>query len=281
MAADAVWPRPQMDASRITWPSSREQRQLVARRPVRPAGREPRQQLLLAHRADPAGDALAARLVAEERGDPQERVDQVGASRRRPSRPRSRGSPGRPRLLEGERQVERVGSDEHAGRPAEQDRLRPRPVAARRRPGPAGRRASPRTRPRRRPAAATAARQAEELACPCDPGVPIAAKAAPPSATIAGTLTSVSTLLTAVGLPNRPDLDRERRLVARLAAPALDRVEERRLLAADVGAGAAPDLDVEGEARAQDVVAQVAGRAGVRRSHGPCARAASGYSPRR
>ena len=36
------------------------------------------------------------------------------------------------------------------------------------------------------------------------PSVPIAAKAAPPSATIGGTLTSVSMLLTAVGLPRRP-----------------------------------------------------------------------------
>ena len=54
-------------------------------------------------------------------------------------------------------------------------------------------------------------------------------------------------------LPEQADLDRERRLVARLAALALDRFEERGLLAADVGAGTAPQLDVEGEAGAQDV----------------------------
>ena len=64
-------------------------------------------------------------------------------------------------------------------------------------------------------------------------------------------------------LAEQPDLDRERRLVARLAALALDRLEERRLLAADVGAGAAPELDVEGEARAQDVVTEEAGFAGA------------------
>ena len=46
-------------------------------------------------------------------------------------------------------------------------------------------------------------------------------------------------------LAEQPDLDREGRLVPRLAALALDRFEERRLLAADVGAGAAPELDVE------------------------------------
>src|SRR5262249_30253082 len=47
--------------------------------------------------------------------------------------------------------------------------------------------------------------------------------------------------------------DGERGLRARLAAEALDRVEDRRLLAADVGAAALADLDVEGEAVAADV----------------------------
>ena len=51
------------------------------------------------------------------------------------------------------------------------------------------------------------------------------------------------------GLAEQPDLDRERRLVPRLAAVALDRVEDRRLLAADVGAGAAEELDVEARRR--------------------------------
>ena len=57
-------------------------------------------------------------------------------------------------------------------------------------------------------------------------------------------------------LPEEPDLDGEGGLVPRLAALALDRVEERRLLAADVGARAAPDLDVEPEAVAQHVAAK-------------------------
>ena len=72
-------------------------------------------------------------------------------------------------------------------------------------------------------------------------------------------------------LAEEPDLDRERRLVARLAAVALDRLEERRLLAADVRAGADPQLDREAvEATARD----------ARRSR-PASRAwASGYSAR-
>ena len=88
--------------------------------------------------------------------------------------------------------------------------------------------------------------------------MPISANAGPPSSTIGSTLTSVSTLLTTVGCPNRPALDRERRLVARLAAVALDRAEDRGLLAADVGAGALAQLDVEREAVAEHVVAEQA-----------------------
>src|SRR6185369_7917872 len=46
-------------------------------------------------------------------------------------------------------------------------------------------------------------------------------------------------------LSEQPDLDGKGRLVARLPALALDRLEEGRLLAADVGAGPATQLDVE------------------------------------
>ena len=57
----------------------------------------------------------------------------------------------------------------------------------------------------------------------------------------------------------------ERRLEARLAALALQRVEQRRLLAADVGAGAAVHGDFAVEAGAEDVPAQVPAR--VRFAH--------------
>ena len=77
MADDAVWPSPQIDASRIAWPISRSRSQLLVARPDARAGREPGQQLLLADAADPARHALAARLVAEELGDAPERVDEV------------------------------------------------------------------------------------------------------------------------------------------------------------------------------------------------------------
>ena len=59
-------------------------------------------------------------------------------------------------------------------------------------------------------------------------------------------------------LPEQALDDRERRLVARLAAVALDRAEDRGLLAADVRAGALAHLDVEGEAVAEHVAAEIA-----------------------
>jgi hypothetical protein len=72
---------------------------------------------------------------------------------------------------------------------------------------------------------------------------------------------------------------RERRLLAGLAAEPLDRVEEGGLLAADVGALAAPELDVEGRARPHHIVTEQTGRPGLvdgMRSR----RVATGYSPR-
>src|SRR5207245_3556051 len=59
-------------------------------------------------------------------------------------------------------------------------------------------------------------------------------------------------------------LHRERRLVARLAAFPFDRIEQGGLLAADVGAGAATDLDVEAQPLPQDVVAEEAAGPGLR-----------------
>lgn len=52
--------------------------------------------------------------------------------------------------------------------------------------------------------------------------------------------------------------DGEGRAVARDAALALERLDERRFLAADVGAGAQMNLDIEGAARAEAIVAEQA-----------------------
>ena len=87
------------------------------------------------------------------------------------------------------------------------------------------------------------ARRSRRRACRASSATPSFAYSAPPIAMIGGTVAIVSTLLTTVGAAYRPCDRRERRLRARLAALALERVEQRRLLAADVGAGAAVDDD--------------------------------------
>ena len=53
---------------------------------------------------------------------------------------------------------------------------------------------------------------------------------------------------------------RERRLEARLAGLALERIQQRRFFAADVGAGADERVDVHVDAAALDVLAEQAGR---------------------
>ena len=150
----------------------------------------------------------------------------------------------RARALEGERQVELVGGDEAAGRAAEQHRPQRSRRRSRRRPARAARAAWCRTAPRRCRAAATCARDAEQLgprrALGTDRGVGRSA--------LEHDRQHVDQRLDVVDhgrLAEQAALDRERRLVARLAAVALDRVEERRLLAADVRAGAVAQLDVE------------------------------------
>ena len=75
---------------------------------------------------------------------------------------------------------------------------------------------------------------------------------------IDGTLAIDSTLLMTVGRRVEAGDRRERRAQPRLAAAALERVEQRRLLAADVGAGAGVHDDLEVEAGAEDVLAEVA-----------------------
>ena len=54
------------------------------------------------------------------------------------------------------------------------------------------------------------------------------------------------TLLTTVGLPNKPLMRRQRRLGAHHAALAFEAVQQRGFLAADIGAGADADFHVEG-----------------------------------
>ena len=135
IALDAVWPRPQIDASRIAWPISSSS--ASSSRPMPAAGRAASrcEQLLLAHRADAAGHALAARLVAEEGGDaPQDRrqVDAVVEDHddaRAERRPDGARRPRRSAAISSS-----SGPTKTPGGAAEQDRLQCAPSAGARRP---------------------------------------------------------------------------------------------------------------------------------------------------
>ena len=236
-------------------PSSSSERQLVARRRAAVRG-EPMQRLLLAHGSDAARHALAARLVAEERGDAQHDVGtrstlvvehhhDAGAERRA----------GGARALEAS-----AACRARPGRRTRRPRRRAAPPVGRRRTPPrarSARAASCRTAPRRGRPRDVAARR-RRAACRSMPRVPDRGeRRRRRRARSASTFDERLDVVDDGRLAEQADLDRERRLVARLAAVALDRVEERRLLAADVRAGAAADLDVE-RSRAEDVVAEQA-----------------------
>ena len=268
--------------------------------PARPA-RVPRvrpetqagERLLLADRPDPARRALAARLVAEEGRDPHQHLARGRRSRRtrrpRPSRAsrsrratsskvsgrsRSSGPTNTPAAPPSStacsccRRDPARALDQVAERLAERDLVDARPLDV---PGEAEQ-----LRP---------GRVLVPISCGSSASVryisEVSAYAGPPWASTGRMLISVSTLLTTVGLPNTPTCHRERRLGPRLAAEALDRVEDRGLLAADVGAGAAADLDVEREPVVEDVLTQVAVVAGGLDRVAAGARCDSGYSPRR
>ncbi len=83
---------------------------------------------------------------------------------------------------------------------------------------------------------------------PAERVVPISRYQAPPWMAISAAAQNVSTLLTTVGCWPVAVRDRIGRAIARDAALALQGLDQRRLLAADVGAGAHVDRDVEVEA---------------------------------
>ena len=276
-ALDAVWPSPQIDASRITRPRSASR----ARSPLgsRAVGGQPVQRLLLADGADPARHALPARLVPEEGGDAQQERHQVDGVVEDHHHARAERRARGPRALERERQVELVGPDERAGRAAEQHGPQRAAVGhaagQRQQLGQRGAErhlvhAGPLARGRTRRTAW--ARSSRRCRWPRTPGRP------------AQDRQHVDQGLDVVdqrGLAEQADLDRERRLVAGLAAEALDRVEDRGLLAADVGAGAAEQLDVERGRRCPSRRRRGSPGGGPRAM--ACSRRcrARGYSPRR
>ena len=122
-ALAAVWPSPQIDASRITPATSVEQRQLVLAGADRPSGDEPVDRLFLAYGPDPARHALPTALVTEEPRDPQAQVDQVGVLVEDHDDARAERVPTGARVLERQSCVEPVRADEAARRAPEEHRL--------------------------------------------------------------------------------------------------------------------------------------------------------------
>ncbi len=98
---------------------------------------------------------------------------------------------------------------------------------------------------------------------PVEVSVPILAYSSPPIRRMWGTVASVSTLLMSVGPAYRPSIAGNGRLEPRVAALALQRVQQAGLLAADVGAGAAMEHQRHREVRAEDPLAHEAGVGGL------------------
>ena len=135
MADDAVWPSPQIEASRMAWPISRRRTSSSSRERTR----EP---------AASRASSSSWRTLPTRHGThcPHDSSRKNWAIRRRVStrstdlvedhdHARAEGRPGGARRLEGQRQVERLRPDEDAGRAAEQDRPDRRGRRGRRRRG--------------------------------------------------------------------------------------------------------------------------------------------------
>ncbi len=196
---------------------------------------EPAQHLDQPVRALPAGGALAARLVLVELGPAQHRADDAGRVVEDLQRPGAEHRTGRADGLEVERDVEVLGGEQRGRRAARRPELQlvPAPDAAGHVEQLAQRdaeRGLVLARPVRR------ARTARRARSRCDRSVPMLLNQSAPSVTIDGTLAIDSTLFTTVGPGVQAGDGRERRLEPGLAAAALEGVEQRGLLAADVGA---------------------------------------------
>ena len=243
-----------------------------------PITRAAAQEFCLSHGADPTRHALPARFVSEELGDAREGVQQVGGFVEHHDHAGAERGVGGAGAFERQRHVQRVGPNEGAGGAAKQHRLQ-RAASLDATGQLDGMRAtSARTRSRKG-RAGPRAQTGRTAAFPWIRQCRWWPTSAPPSIRMSSTLTRVSTLFTTVGLPKRPTLRREWRFRPRLAALALNRVEERRLLTADVGPAAAADLDVEGmPAPATSGPNSPAARACVDRV--PIAAPPRGYSPR-
>ena len=204
MALAAVWPRPQIEASRIDLADLRQEALLVVRRNPAAAGAARR------------WSASSCRTVPTRQGThwPHDSSRKNAAMRRtRPQRSTESSSATTtpdPRLAPMARvpskvrgTLELLGRHEAPRRAAEQHRLELPP--SRHAAGQAQERLQRRAEGHLvEPGPGHVSRDAEELRAASSPSVPTAANAGPARRTMSRTFTRVSTLLTTVGLPNRP-----------------------------------------------------------------------------
>ena len=230
----AAWPRPQIDASAIACESSSS------------SGSSQRGARISADRllgADAARRALAAGLVGEEAHQVERGVARAVVLRQHDHRRRADEAAVRLQRVEVERDVAQRRRQDAARRAAGQVARRTRGPASMppqyssissRTVMPAGARCTPGfvTRP-----------DTENERRPLRPWRPWPANQAAPFSRMSRTQYSVSMLCSSVGPAEEADLRDVRRAQPRHAALALDRLDHRRLFAADVGAGAAAQVD--------------------------------------
>ena len=282
IAEDAVWPSPQIEASRIAWARS-------AKRASSPSTES--------SGAPPASRASSSswRTVPTRHGThwPHD-SSRKNAAIRRSASGRSAVSSNtittpEPSVAPAARVPSNVSGVSSRSGPTNAPAAPPSRIAwIARPPGtpPASVRSSPSVvaerRPRRRPGRRDVAGQAEQLRAGGALGPDLRVRRARPSRRISGTLTSVSTLLTAVGLPNRPISTGNGGLLrgSGRARPRSTRTapSPRRTMYAP-----APIRSSMSKAQPEpsDVVARAGRPRAPRGSRAPSRSRASGYSPRR
>src|SRR5262245_14158209 len=212
------------------------------------------QRFLLPDGADAARYALSARFVAEEAGDAQRHVAEIDAIVEQHHDAGADRRTRRARALDRERQIDLVRPDEDTGRAAEQDRLQ-RPSVA----GTAGCLDQLAKRDAERYLVQSWPRRAAGDAEQFRPGRCPGADSGKRGAASSHDVENVDERFDVVDdrrLAEQSRLNGKRRLVSRLASEALDGVEQRGFLAANVGAAASSQFDIEPDRSVHYAVAE-------------------------
>ena len=238
----------------MAWAISRSMSDFLRGRAERRGVHQSLQRFLLAHHADAARNALAAGFMAEETRDAQQNLAQIDrVIEQHDHAGTQRGADGA-RAFKSERRIEFVRPDKSSGRAAQKNCLQL--AAARHASGKINQLAQ--RGPHGDFVDAGARHVSAKTKEPGAGGVFRAQLGVSRAAfeDDAGNVDQRFHVVDRGGLAEESRLRGERRLVARFAAIAFDRVEERGFFAADIRAGAAANFNVELKAAAQNVVAE-------------------------